>query len=161
MLEKTPERVSWTARRSNQSILEEISPGCSLEGLMLKLKLQYFGYLIRGTHSWKRPYAGKDWGQGKGNGEDEMVGWRHWLNGHEFWVSSWSWWWTGKPGVLHSMGSESDVATERLNWAEVLSLWILKGSFHYRLYETFGTCQKSVWIAPDSLVVTYQGGFCT
>ena len=63
-------RVPWTARRSNQSILKEISPGCSLEGLMLKLKLQYFGHL-----SGKDPDAGRDWGQeGKGTTEDEMAG---------------------------------------------------------------------------------------
>ena len=56
-------RVPWTARRSNQSILMEISPGCSLEGLMLKLKLQYFGHLMWRAHSGKDPDAGKDWRQ--------------------------------------------------------------------------------------------------
>ena len=54
-------RVPWTARRSNQSIVKEISPGCSLEGLMLKLKLQYFGHLMQRTDSWENPAAGKDW----------------------------------------------------------------------------------------------------
>ena len=78
-------RVPWTARRSNQSILKEISPGCSLEGLMLKLKLQYFGHLMQRTDFWKDPYAGKDWGQEeKGMTEEEIVGWHQWLNGHEF-----------------------------------------------------------------------------
>ena len=80
-------RVPWTARRSNQSIPKEISPGCSLEGLILKLKLYSIlwppdskSWLI-----WKDPDAGKDWGQEeKGMTEDEMVGWYHWLNGHEF-----------------------------------------------------------------------------
>ena len=71
---------------SNQSILKEISPGCSLEGLMLKLKLQYFGHLMR--ESWligKDPDAGRDWGQEeKGTTEDEMAGWHHQLDGHEF-----------------------------------------------------------------------------
>ena len=69
-------RVPWTARRSNQSILKEINPGCLLEGLMLKLKLQYFGHLMRRADSfWKDPDAGKDWGQKeKGMKEDEMVG---------------------------------------------------------------------------------------
>ena len=62
---------------------------------------------------WKDPDAGKDWRQ-KGTTEDEMVGWHHWLNGHEFELSSGSWWWTGKPGVLQSMESESDT-TEQLN----------------------------------------------
>ena len=74
-------RVLWTARRSNQSILKEISPGCSLEGLMLKLKLQYFGHLMWRVDSGKDPDAGKDWGQEeKGTTEDEMAGWYHRLN---------------------------------------------------------------------------------
>ena len=78
-------RVPWTARRSNQSILKEISPECLLEGLMLKLKLQYFGHLMQRTDIWKDPDAGKDWRwEEKGMTEDEMVGWHHWLNRHEF-----------------------------------------------------------------------------
>ena len=77
-------RVPWTARRANQSILKEISPEYSLEGLMLKLKLQYFGPLMRRTDS-PFPDAGKDWRwEEKGTTEDEMVRWHHWLNGHEF-----------------------------------------------------------------------------
>ena len=76
-------RVPWTARRSNQSILKEISPGCSSEGLMLKLKLQYFGHLMRRVG--KDSDSGRDWGQEeKGMTEDEMVGWYHQLDGHEF-----------------------------------------------------------------------------
>ena len=78
-------RVPQTARRSNQSILKEINPGCPLEGLMLKLKHQCFGYLIRRADSFEKTHSGKDWGQEeKGKTEDEMVGWHHWLNGHEF-----------------------------------------------------------------------------
>ena len=80
-------RVPWTARRFNQSILKEISPGCSLEGLMLKLKLQYFGHLMRRVDSLigKDSDAGRYWGQeDKGTTEDEMAGWHHWLDGHEF-----------------------------------------------------------------------------
>ena len=79
-------RVPWTARRPNQSILREISPKCSWEGLMLKLKLQYFGYLMQGADSMeKKPDAGKDWGQEEnGETEDEIVVWHHWLDGHEF-----------------------------------------------------------------------------
>ena len=77
-------RVLWPARRSNQSILKEISPEYSLEGLMLKLKLWYFGHLMRRTDSLD-PDAGKDWRQEeKEMTEDEMVGWHHQLNGHEF-----------------------------------------------------------------------------
>ena len=68
-------RVPWTARRSNQSILKEISPGISLEGMMLKLKLQYFGHLIRRVDSLEKTDAGRDWGQEeKGTTEDEMAG---------------------------------------------------------------------------------------
>ena len=79
-------RVPWTARRSNQSILKEISPGCSLEGLMLKLKLQYFGHLMRRADSLEKTLMlGKieDGGE-KGTTEDEMAGWHHQLNGREF-----------------------------------------------------------------------------
>ena len=113
-------RVPWIARRSNQSILKEISHGCSLERLMLKLKLQYFGeYNAKNWLIWKDPDAGKDWGQEeKGMTEDEMVGWHHWLSGYEFR-------WT--PGVGDRQGDlaccsswgckESDTA-EWVNWTE-------------------------------------------
>ena len=78
--------VPWTARRPNQSTLKEISPEYSLEGLILKLKLQYCGYLI--VKSWitgKKPNSGKGWGQKeKGATKKEMVGWSHWLNASEF-----------------------------------------------------------------------------
>ena len=71
-------RVPWTARRSNQSILKEISPGISLKGMMLKLKLQYFGHLMRRVDSLEKTDAGRDWGQEeKGTTEDEMAGWHH------------------------------------------------------------------------------------
>ena len=71
-------RVPWTARRFNQSILKEINPGISLEGMMLKLKLQYFGHLIRRADSLEKSDGGRDWGQEeKGTTEDEMVGWHH------------------------------------------------------------------------------------
>ena len=71
-------RVFWTARRSNQSILKEISPVCSLDGLMLKLKLQYFGHLMRRVDPLEKTDAGRDWGQEeKGTTEDEMAGWHH------------------------------------------------------------------------------------
>ena len=69
-------RVPWTARRSNQSILKEISPGYSLEGLMLKLKLQYFGHLMRGVDSVEKTDAGRDWGQ-EGRGRQRV----RWLDG--------------------------------------------------------------------------------
>ena len=103
-------RVPWTARRYNQSILK-ISPGCSLEGMMLKLKLQYFGHLMWSVDSLEKTDAGRDWGQEeKGTTEDEMARCHHRLNGHEFV-------WTG---VLRFMGSQRaghDWATE-LNWTD-------------------------------------------
>ena len=73
-------RVPWTARRSNQSILKETSPGCSLEGMMLRLKLQYFSHLMRRVNSFEKtlPDAGRHWGQEeKGMTEDEMARWHH------------------------------------------------------------------------------------
>ena len=71
-------QVSWTARRSNQSILKEISPGVYLKGMMLKLKLQYFGHFMRRVDSLEKTDAGRDWGQEeKGTTEDEMAGWHH------------------------------------------------------------------------------------
>ena len=78
-------RVHWTTRRSNQSILKEINPEYSLEGLMLKLKLHYFGSLMVRADSKKDPGSGKDWGQEeKGVTERDLVGWYHPLSGHEF-----------------------------------------------------------------------------
>jgi len=114
-------RVPWTARRSNQSILKEISPGISLEGMMLKLKTP----VLWPPHvkSWligKDSDAGRDWGQEeKGTTEDEMAGWHHWLDGRE---SEWT------PGVGDGQGGlaccdswgrkESDM-TERLIWSDL------------------------------------------
>ena len=78
-------RVPWTARRSNQSILREIGPGCSLEGLMLKLKLQYFGHLMQRVDSLEKTLmqGGIGGQEEKGTTEDEMAGWHHRLEGHE------------------------------------------------------------------------------
>ena len=76
-------RVPWTARRSNQSILKEISPECSLEGLMLKLKLQYFGHLMRKTDSWKRPWC---WERLKAGGEGDDRGWDGWMASPTRWT---------------------------------------------------------------------------
>ena len=78
-------RVPWTARRSNQSILKEISPGCSLEGLILKLKLQYFGHLMQRVDSLEKTLMlGGTWGRRRRGRQDEMAGWHHRHNGHEF-----------------------------------------------------------------------------
>ena len=137
-------RVPWTARRSNQSILKDISPGISLEGLMLKLKLQYFGHLMQRVDSLEKTDAGRDWGQEeKGTTEDEMAGWHHRLDRCTWvWVNSGSWWQTGRPGVLRFMGSQRvghDWATE-LNWV-LLSILFVVVYYYYRttpfLYFTY------------------------
>ena len=114
-------RVPWTARRSNQSILKEINPGISLEGMLLKVKLQYFGHLMgRVWLTGKDSDAGRDWGQEeKRMTEDEMAGWHHRLDGHEF---GWTLGVDDGQGGLASCDSwgrkESDM-TERLIWTEL------------------------------------------
>ena len=115
-------RVPWTARRSNQSILKEISPGCSLEGLMLRLKPQCFVHLMRSVDSFKKTLmlGGIGDRMKRGMTEDEMSGWYHRLDEHE-WVNSGSWWWTGRSGVLRFIGSQRvrhDWVTE-LKWTEL------------------------------------------
>ena len=99
-------RVSWTARRSNQSILKEISPEYSLEGLMLELKLWYFGHLMRRTDSFEKTLM---LGKIEGGGEGEDRGWGNWMASLTQWTWVWasfgSWWWTGRPGVLPSVAS--------------------------------------------------------
>ena len=114
-------RVPWTARRSNQSILKEISPGISLEGMMLKLKLQYFGHLVRRVDSLEKTLMLGGIGAG-GEGDDR--GWDGWMASLTRWMWDWvnsrSWWWTGRPGVLQFMGTQRvghDWATE-LNWTK-------------------------------------------
>ena len=112
-------RVPWTARRSNLSILKEVSPGCSLEGLMLKLKLRYFGHLMRRVDSLEDSDAGRDWGQEeKGTTEDEMAGWHHWLDGRESeWIPEVV---DGQGGLAccNSWGCKESDKTEQLNWTE-------------------------------------------
>ena len=108
-------RVTWSVRRSNQSILKEISPEISLEGMMLKLKLQYFGHLMRRADSLEKTLMLGGIGTG-GEGDDR--GWDGWMASLTRWtwvrMNSGSWWWTGRPGMLRFMRSQSDM-TERLN----------------------------------------------
>ena len=113
-------RVPWTARRSNQSILKEISPGCSLEGLLLKLKLQYFGHLM-----WRADSFEKTLMPGKIEG-GRRRGWQRmrWLDGITDTVdmslgNSGSWWWTGSPGCCSSWGHKESDMIEWLNWTEL------------------------------------------
>ena len=107
-------RVPWTARRSNQSILKEIRPEYSLVGLMLKLKLQYFGHLMRRTG--KKPWYCD---RLKAGGEGDDRGWDGWMASLTRWSISkpGSWWLTEKPGVLQSMGLQS--RTRLSNWTEL------------------------------------------
>ena len=115
-------RVPWTTRRSNQSILKEINPGISLEGMMLKLKLQYFGQLMRSVDSLEKLWC---WEGLEVGGEGDDPGWDGWMASWTWWT--WVWensrrrWWTGRPGALRFMGSQRvghDWATE-LNWTEL------------------------------------------
>ena len=123
-------RVPWTTRRSTQYILKEISPGCSLEGLMLKLKLQYFGHLMQRVDSLEKILMLGGIGGRSRRGQQRM----RWLDGSPtrwawVWINSGSWWWTGRPGVLWFMGSQrvgNDWVTE-LKWTEVMAsfkIWI-------------------------------------
>ena len=115
-------RVPWTARRSNQSILKEISPEISLEGMMLKLKLQYFGHLSEELIDWKRLWCWEGLGQEeKWTTEDEMAGWHHGLNGRE---SKWTPGNGDEQGGLaccNLWGLKELYTTERLNWTDVYS----------------------------------------
>ena len=129
-------RVPWTARRSNQSILKEINPKYSFEGLILKLKLQYSGHLMGRTDSLeKTPMLGKI----EGRRRRGIRGWNGWMASSTQWTWVWasfgSWWWTGKPGVLQSMGSESDT-TEQVNWTDDVQFIVFKSHYFVKCHVT-------------------------
>ena len=110
-------RVPWTAGRSNQTILKEISPGYLLEGLMLKLKLQYFGHLMWRTDSFEKALI---LGKIEGRGEGDDRGWYGWMASPTqwtwVWVNSGSWWWTGRPACCRPWDRKKLDTTEQLNW---------------------------------------------
>ena len=138
-------RVPWTARRSNQSIVKEISPECSLEGLMLRLKLQYFGH-------WKRSWC---WERLRAGGEGDDRGWNGWMASSTWWtqwvwVNSRSWWWTGRPGMLHSMGSAKSW-TQLSDWTEVKEL-VLLHRYLTHLVVLLVLCLLSPW-SPCSCLI--------
>ena len=119
-------QVPWTARRSNQSILKEISPGCSLEKLILKLKLQYFGPLMRRADSFGKTLI---LGKVEDRRRRDDRGWDGWMASLTQWTCVWvdsgSWWWTRRPGVLRFMGSQRirhDWATE-LNYSSYIVIF--------------------------------------
>ena len=115
-------RVPWIARRSNHSILKKISPEYSLEGLMLKLKLQYSGHLMGRSNSLETTWC---WERVKAGGEGDDRGWDGWMASPTqwtwVWVNSRCWLWTEKPGMLPSMGSQESDTTEWLNWTELMT----------------------------------------
>ena len=121
-------RVPWTARRSNLSILKEISPEYSLEGLMMKLKLQYFGHLMRRTDSLEKTLMlGKIEG-GRRRGQQRMRQLDDITNTIDMsWVGSRSWWWTGKQVCWSPWGHKESDTTEWLNWTESLIMWHFVG----------------------------------
>ena len=133
-------RVSWTARRSNQSILKGINPDYSLEGLMLKLKLQCFGHLMRRADSLEKTLM---LGKIEGRGERDNRGWDGWMASPTrwtwIWVSSGSWWWTRKPGVLQSMGSQS--RTRLSDWIE-LNCTLIKMQIQMSTQNVFSSRQQ-------------------
>ena len=140
-------RVPWTARRSNQSILKEISPGCSLEGLMLKLKFQYFATWCKELTHWKRPWC---WERLRAGGEGNGRGWDSWMASPTqwtwVWVNSGSWWWTGRPGMLQFMGVGQDWATE-LNWYVIVKQWKQPKSLLMSIYKySFHSYNGILWI---------------
>ena len=116
-------RVPWTERRSNLSISKEISPECSLGGLMLKLKLQYFGLLMRRSYSLDNTLILGKIESVKGEGKDR--GWDGWMASPTWWTCVWvnsgSWWWTGRLSMLQSMGSQRI----RHDWATELNFWLI------------------------------------
>ena len=117
-------RVPWTVRRSNQSILKEISLGCSLVGLMLKLKLQYFGHMMRRVDSFEKTLM---LGKIEGRREGDDRGWDGWMASLTQWtgvlVDSRCWWWAGRPGVLQFIGSQSE--TWLSDWTETCRNFLL------------------------------------
>ena len=134
-------RVPWTAVRSNQSILKEISPECSLEGLYWSWNSNPLATWCEELTHWKRPWF---WEILKAGGEGDDRRWDGWMASPTqwpwVWVNSGSWWWTGRPGVLQSMGSQSDT-TEQLNWTEYyFKCWQLWFSSFLHIHTTCFLC---------------------
>ena len=143
-------RVPWTVRRSDQSILKELSPGCSLEGLMLKLKLQYFGLLVQRADSLEKTLM---LGKIEARGEGGDRGWDSWMASSTrwtwVWVGSGSWWWTRRPGVLRFMALQRighNWVTE-LNWTDTKKIQTPPSvSISVQiLYESRSVVSHSLW----------------
>ena len=151
-------RVPWTARRSNQSILKEISPEYSLEGLMLKVKFQYLGHLMWRTDSLEKTLM---LGKIEGRREGDDRGWDGWMASSTqqkwVWVNSGSWWWTGRPSMLRPMGSRGvghDWATA-WNWQprgcrRQKVWWSWPWALHFSWRDTYIHENSGLWLS-DSL----------
>ena len=130
-------RVPWTSRRSNQSILKEISPECSLEGLMLKLKLQYFGHLMWKADSFEKTVM---LGKIEGRRRRDNRGWDGWMASPTqwtwVWINSGSWWWIGRPGMLQFMESQS--WTRLSDWIELN--WFAMKQWDWKPWSYFSEC---------------------
>ena len=134
--------VPWTARRSNQSILKEINPEFSMEWLMLKLKLQYFGHLMQRADSLEKTLMlGKMEGRRRVGWQDEMVGWHHWLNGHEFEQASGAGDGQGSLAMQQSMVQQRvghSLVTEQEVWLLGIAnhfLWYLEETYCFSVYD--------------------------
>ena len=161
-------RVPWTARRSNQSILKEISPGCLLEGVVLKLKLQYFGHLMQRVDSLEKTLMLGGIG-GRRKGDDRR--WDGWMASPTqwtwVWVNSGSWWWTRRPGVLWFMELQRvrhDWETE-LNWTNAVYFYskskLLKsGYFIFIFHDIPGNLSKKHKIVPFTILWDNSGSKC-
>ena len=142
-------RVPWTARSSKQSILKEISHECSLEGLMLKLKLYHFGHLMHRADSLEKTLMLEK----KAGGEGDDRGWDIWMASPTHWTWVWvnseSWWWIERPSVLRSMGSQESDMSELLNW--------LKG--------VYKNCQQELFavscVLGGGVYIRHTNNFCS
>ena len=157
-------RVLWAARRSNQSILKEISPEYSLEGLMLKLKLQYFGHLMWRTDSLEKILMLGTIEGRRRRGQQRMGGWLVSLTRWTWvWASSWSWRWTGKPGMLQSIGSHSvrhDWATELTECFQGPSIFLQWWDFLLYIAENIQLCKYLiVLVAQLCLILCHPMGY--
>ena len=160
---------TWTARRSNQSILKEISSEYSLEGLMLKLKPQYLATWCEELTHCKRPRC---WERVKERGEGDDRGWDGWMASLTqwtwIWVNSGSWWCTGRPGVLQFMGFKESDTTEQLNWTKLImmsSLWDKMHLDFFRLKEeilnrNMNSTEKGMWLRQKALCGDWSCRYC-
>ena len=167
MLEKFL-RVPWTARRSNQSLLKEISPKCSLEVLMLKLKLQYFGHLMRRADWFEKTLMLK---RLKAGGEGDDRGWDGWMASQTrwtcVWVNSGSWWWTGRPAAAAKLlqsyptlcdpidGSPLGSSVPRILQARILE-WVTISFSNAWKWKVKGKLLSVAWLLATPWTAAYQ-----